>query len=192
MNGRGVVGRIGGIAGLGGAFVSAIFLTSWPGGPPALAVVAFLLGTAGGLTATAWPRSLAALTVAGLLLTLAFAPLALSWGVAYLPGLVLVSWATLRTQHRTSAMQPALVVADGSPLDDLWRKEPDGQTWRSPAFREHVLVIPDLDEEAPVAGSDELVVIPQTDVVQPLSSRNGLVHVGPPGVIGGLGRRRPA
>jgi len=191
-----MVGRIGGVAALGGAFVSAIFLTSWPGGPPGLAIAAFVFGVAGGTTALLWPRSLVAMTTSGLLLALAFVPLALSWGVAYLPSLVLVGWATLRAQQLETRQElhPALVAAEGgSPLDDLWVRDRDDLTWRthSPGWKQ-VVVIPDADEPSAVfRETDDLVIIPQTDVVEPLSSRNGLVHVGPPGVIGGL-KRRPA
>jgi len=193
---RGNIGfaRIAGIVALGGAFYTATYITSYPGGAPGYAVFGLLAGTVAGILALAVPSSPSALTVAAVLLGIAFTGAVIDSGVAFGPGFVLMIMAARRAAR---------------PDDFAWLEEgrsgPEttehyGITVASTgSFRERaaapdVVVIPDA--QALAATDGRVVVVPEADpvVVVPDAERpaagNGLVQAGPPGVIGLLGPAR--
>src|SRR3954463_10320467 len=80
--------RIAGVVALGGAFYTATYITSYPGGAPAYAVLGLLAGTAAGIIACAVPRSATALTLAAVMLGFAFTGAVIYSGIGFLPGFV--------------------------------------------------------------------------------------------------------
>ena len=90
MRGKTGLARIAGGVALGGAFYTATYITSYPGGAPAYAVLGLLAGTIAGILALAAPRSAAGLTVAAVLLGFAFTGAVIHSGMGFLPGFVLM------------------------------------------------------------------------------------------------------
>jgi hypothetical protein len=180
MRGNVRVARIAGVVTLGGAFYTATYITSYPGGAPPFAVFCLLVGTAAGVLALVLPRSPAALTVASLLLGIASLGAFIRSGVAFGPGLVLMIVAAVRA-HRGD---------DFGFLEEA--RNGHGLRLRSQARNElggfaGVSLAADTEPVVALPEAEPLLVLPRVVAPpMPLLSSDGTSQAGPPGVIGAL------
>src|SRR4051794_13543139 len=99
MRGNEGFARFAGIAALGGAFYTATYITSYPGGAPPYLVIGLLAGTAAGVLACVIPRSSGVLATAAVLLGFAFTGALIRSGIGFGPGFVLMIVAARRTAY---------------------------------------------------------------------------------------------
>jgi hypothetical protein len=172
--------RIAGAVTLGGAFYTATYITSYPGGAPAFAVFCLLAGTAAGVLALVLPRSPAALTVASVLLGVGFLGAVIRSGIAFGPGLVLMIMAAVR-------------VSRGDPFAFLEESRTERATVSTPSGRNQqggfsTAALPaDREPMVVLSEPEPMVVLPdaeQQEAPAPAVSSDGTVQAGPPGVIG--------
>ena len=172
--------RIAGVVTLGGAFYTATYITSYPGGAPAFAVFCLLAGTAAGVLALVLPRSPAALTVASVLVGVAFLGAVIHSGIAFGQGLVLIIMAAVRVSRGDPFAfldEPRTERATHPPTSGRNQQGGFGSTAFTSGSEPTVV----LSEPEP------MVVLPDAESqeapVQAVSS-DGTVQAGPPGVIG--------
>ncbi len=172
--------RIAGVVALGGAFYTAVYITSYPGGAPAFAVFGLLAGTAAGVLALVLPRSSAALTVASVLLGIAFLGAVIRSGIAFGPGFVLMIMAAVRVRRGD----------DFAFLEEA--RNGQAARPRSPAHNglggfAGATLAEKADAVVVLPEAEPLVVLPEAvQTAAPLVSSDGTVQAGPPGVIGAL------
>ena len=197
MRGKTGFARIAGIVALGGAFYTATYITSYPGGTPKYAVLGLLAGTAAGIIACAMPRSATALTMAAVMLGFAFTGAVIHSGMGFLPGFVLMIMAARRAsqpdafaflEQRREADQVPSGARSGTAGSFAWMRLEQGD-----AAEDRTVVLPEAGDVVSVPDADAVVTIPEA-AAAPAVSRDGLVQAGPPGVIGMLPdmpRQRP-
>jgi hypothetical protein len=174
--------RIAGAVTLGGAFYTATYITSYPGGAPALGVFCLLAGTAAGVLALVLPRSSAALTVASVLLGVAFLGAVIRSGIAFGPGLVLMIMAAVR-------------VSRGDDFAFLEEGRTGRATLPAPSGGNHqggfasAGVASSREPMVVLSEAEPMVVLPDAErqgTSAPVISSDGTVQAGPPGIIGML------
>jgi hypothetical protein len=174
MSGKEGFARIAGIVALGGAFYTATYITSYPGGAPAYAVLGLLAGTAGGFLALAAPRSRNALTVAAVLLGFAFTGAVIHSGAAFGPAFVLMIMAARWAARR-------------DPFEFLQRTTTE-RTLGSGSFGSLRQVESGAEPVVTIPEAEDVVAIPETGSDRSTLAGDGLAQAGPPGVIGLLGQ----
>ena len=164
---RGVFARIAGAVTLGGAFYTATYITSYPNGTPAYAILALLAGTVAGILACALPRSGTWLTVAAVLVGFGFSAAVINSGIAFGPGFVMTILAARQARRTDYVPHGEVFTGVRAPIRQAWEPE-------------QVVEIPE---------AENVIVVPETDQRVAISS-NGRAQAGPPGVFGVVGPPR--
>src|SRR5436190_14323752 len=99
MRGNEGLARVGGIVALLGAFYTATYITSYPGGAPAYAILGLLAGTAGGVVAYVRPGSVPLLRLSAALVGFGFSGAVIQSGIAFGPGFAVLLAAAIRGGH---------------------------------------------------------------------------------------------
>ena len=190
MRGNGAFARFAGAVALGGAFYTATYITSYPGGAPPYAVFALLAGTAGGLLACALPRSAPALITAAVLVGFGFSAAVLDSGLGFGPGLVLLILAARWARQADDVPHGHAFTVGGGPGPKLPIPATGPVPGTARAGFGQFVVVPEVEEPVvhlPEADPD-VVVVPEAAPRRGLSvSDDGLVQAGPPGIIGLVG-----
>jgi hypothetical protein len=171
--------RVAGIVALGGAFYTATYITSYPGGAPTYAVLGLLAGTAGGIISLVAPRSVPALTTAAVLLGFAFTGAVIDSGAGFWPGFVLMIIVARR------AARPG----DFAFLEEPRRPAASSVERLRRRATSRVVVVPDAERVVTVPDAERVVTVPEAAGPEdaPRVSQDGRVQAGPPGIIGVLG-----
>jgi len=194
--------RIAGAVTLGGAFYTATYITSYPNGAPAYAVLGLLAGTVGGILACALPRSSTTLTIAAVLVGFAFTGAVIHSGMGFLPGFVLMIIAARRgaqpdafafLDERAQAEERSVARHNGNAGGFAWMRleQGDASAIVTVPEAEDVVTVPEADTVVTLPEAETVVTLPEAETVVTLPeadisrvSSDGLVQAGPPGVIG--------
>ena len=169
MRGKTGLARIAGGVALGGAFYTATYITSYPGGAPAYAVLGLLAGTAGGIIALAAPRSATGLALAAVLLGFAFTGAVIHSGVGFLPGFVLMILAARRASRRDlfdhpgGACSPAGAAGRlpvGAAGSFAWMRL-ESQEKATPTAHRSAVRLPEADGVLTVPEADAVITLPE-------------------------------